>query len=302
MKRSLILFLIFLVPGLISGCGYFQKKDEPPPLPPIEEKKPPLTMKSEYFKAFPWKDISPKASKDGNEPDTTVYNVKEGDTLDKIAETQMGNPRMDQDLATYNDLSARDRLAAGDKLVIPNPIIGISSQLLVKPKKETDFTPAKAFGVEMKPGDQYKMRFESNVDGYAYILREGLKGVEFLYPATPKTAPKRGKKAKPVEPPADTGKIEAFQPIDIPASAKGFTYDPKKKGDNVIVFLSLRKIPDLEELRERSLKDKKKIKQVDVEDVMLKVKQGEIFSQPPYNLLRITDPKDILGFTLQING
>ena len=60
---------------------------------------------------------------------------------------------------------------------------------------------------------------------------------------------------------------------------KGFTYDPKKKGDRILVFLSLKKIPELEDLREKSLKDKKKIRQDDVEEVMIRVKQGEIFSQ-----------------------
>ena len=68
------------------------------------------------------------------------------------------------------------------------------------------------------------------------------------------------------------------------------------------MFLSLRKIPDLEDLKEKSLKDKKKIKQVDVEDVMIRVKQGEVFDQPPYHLLRISDPEESLGFTLNING
>ncbi len=302
MKRSLILFLIILIPGLIVGCGYFQKKDEPPPLPPIEETKPPLTMKSDYFKAFPWKDLS-KPHKDGNDPDTSLYTVKEGDTLDKIADNLMGNTSMVGDLASYNDISAADRLAAGDKIVVPNPIIGMSSQMLIKGKKDADFVPAKTFEVEFKPGDQYKMRFESNVNGYAYILREGPKGTEFLYPAPVKVAPKRGKKDRTPEPlPRDTGKVEAYQFIDIPIGQKGFTYDPKKQGDRIIVFLSLRKIPGLEELIEKSLKDKKKIKQVDIEDVMINVKQGEIFRQDPYRLLRISDPKEVLGFTLNING
>jgi hypothetical protein len=304
MKRSLILILIILIPGLIAGCGYFQKKDEPPPLPDIEETKPPLTMKSDYFKAYPWKDLS-KPRKDGNDPDSTAYPVKEGDTLDKIAESWMGNAGMAQHLADYNGLSAADRLAAGDKVIVPNPIIGMSSQMLIKGKKETDFVPAKAFDVEFKPGDQYKMRFESNVNGYAYILREDPKGTEFLYPAPVKVAPKRGKRDRTPEAlPRDTGKVEALQFIDIPMGPKGFAYDPKKKGERIFVFLSLRKIPELEDLKEKSLKDKKKLRQGDmeVEDVMRRVKEGEIFSEPPYRLLRISDPNEILGFKLNING
>ena len=304
MKRSLVLFLIILVPGLIAGCAYLQKEEPPPPLPPIEEPKPPFTMKSDYFKAFPWSAL-PKPHKDGNDPNATLYTVKEGDTLDKISENLMGNSGAGfvRDLAKYNDVPATERLAAGDKIVIPNPIIGVSGQMLVKAKKDKEFVEAKAFDVELGPGDHYKMRFESNVDGYLYVLRQDPKGTEFLYPAPVKVAPKKGKKRKKIEPPPiATSKVEANQPIDIPKGAQGFKYDPKKKGDRIIVFLSLRKIPDLEDLRERSLNDTKKIKQDDVEDVMLTVKQGEVFSKPPYHLLRISDPKEVIGFTLNING
>jgi len=302
MKRPLVIFLIILIPGLIAGCAYLQKEDVPPPLPPIEETKPPLTMKSDYFKSYPWSALS-KPRKDGNDPDTTMYTVKEGDTLGKIAENSMGSSALAPDLAKYNDVPATERLAAGDKIVIPNPIIGLSGQMLVKNKKDKDFVQAKAFDVELGPGDQYKMRFESNVDGYLYVLRQDPKGTEFLYPAPVKVAPKRGKKSKSLEElPSDTGKVEAHQYMEIPRGPQGFKYDPKKKGDRILVFLSLRKIPDLEDLREKSLKDKKKIRQDDVEDVMLRVKQGEVFSQAPYYLLRISDPNEVLGFTLNING
>jgi len=232
-----------------------------------------------------------------------MYTVKEGDTLGKIAENSMGSSALAPDLAKYNDVPATERLAAGDKIVIPNPIIGLSGQMLVKNKKDKDFVQAKAFDVELGPGDQYKMRFESNVDGYLYVLRQDPKGTEFLYPAPVKVAPKRGKKSKSLEElPSDTGKVEAHQYMEIPRGPQGFKYDPKKKGDRILVFLSLRKIPDLEDLREKSLKDKKKIRQDDVEDVMLRVKQGEVFSQAPYYLLRISDPNEVLGFTLNING
>jgi LysM repeat protein len=298
--------MIILIPGLIVGCAYLQKEEPPPPLPPIEETKPPLTMKGDYFKSFPWAAL-PKPHKDGNDQDTTLYTVKEGDTLEKISENLMGNSTAGfvRDLAKYNDLPADQRLAAGDKIVIPNPIIGVSSQMLVKGKKDKEFVEAKAFDVELGPGDRYKMRFESNVDGYLYVLRQDPKGTEFLYPAPVKVAPKRGKKPKSVEPPPlETAKVEVHQPIDIPKNPQGFKYDAKKKGDRIFVFLSLRKIPDLEDLRERSPKDKKKVKQdAVVEDVMLRVKQGEIFDkQLPYHLLRISDPNEVLGFTLNING
>ncbi len=304
MKRSLVLFLIILIPGLIVGCSYLPKEEKPPPLPPIEETKPPLTMKSDYFKSYPWPEL-PKPHKDGNDPDTTMYTVKEGDTLGKIAENVMGDASLDAGLADYNGLLPSDKIATGDKIVIPNPIVGMSCQMLVKGKKEKDFVPAKAFDVELNPGDQYKMRFESNVNGYAYILRQDPKGTGFLYPAPVTVPPKKGKKGKKIVEaalPSDTSKVEAHQPIEIPRGPKGFSYDAKRKGDRIIVFLSLRKIPDLEDLKDRSLKDKKKIRQDDVEDVMLRVKQGEVLSQPPYYILRITDPNEVLGFKLDING
>ncbi len=259
-------------------------------------------MKGDYFKTYPWSALS-KPRKDANEPDTTMYTVKEGDTLDKIAENSMGNRGLAPDLAKYNDLLPSSKISTGDKIVIPNPIIGISSQMWVKSKKDKDFAQAKAFDVELGPGDQYKMKFESNVDGYLYVLRQDPKGTEFLYPAPVKVAPKRGKKSKTVEPlPLATAKIEANRPIDVPMGPQGFKYDPKKKGDRILVFLSLRQIPDLEDLRERSSKEKKQIRQDDVEDVMLRVKQGEVFSQPPYHLLRISDPSEVLGFKVNING
>lgn len=303
MRRRLVLFLIILIPGLIAGCAYLQKEDIPPPLPPIEEPKPPLSMKSDYYKSYPWSSLS-KPRKDTSEPDTTTYSVKEGDTLEKITENVMGNASLAPDLAKYNDLLPTSKISTGDKLVVPNPIIGVSGQMWVKGKKDKDFAQAKAFDVELGPGDQYKMKFESNVDGYLYVLRQDPKGTDFLYPARVKVAPKRGKKSKNVEPlPLATAKIEAYRPIDIPLGPQGFKYDAKKKGDRILVFLSLRQIPDLEDLRETSSKEKKKTKQDDVvEDVMLRVKQGEVFAQPPYHLLRISDPNEVLGFTLNING
>jgi len=302
MKRFLIQFLIILIPGLIVGCGYFQKKDEPPPLPPIEETKPPLTMKSEYFKSFPWTALS-KPRKDGNEPDTSAYTIREGDTLDKVAESTMGDQSLAVGLAEYNDLSSPSKISQGEKIVIPNPIIGMSSQMLVKAKREKDFTPAKGFDVEMKTGDEYKMKFESNVDGYAYIFRQGPKGMDMLYPARPPQAKKqvkKGKKPKRPEPvlAPDAGKVKAHEPFEIPIGKKGFAYDPKKAGDQVLVFLSLRPIPELEDLKERE----KKIRPEEVEDVKHRVKGGEVFSQPPYHLLRISDPNEILWFELNLTG
>ncbi len=195
MKRHFI--LVFIILGLITGCAYFQKKDEPPPLPPIEEVPPPLTMKAEYFKAFPWAAL-PKPKKDGNDPNTTTYTFKEGDTLESVAQEMMGDANLASGLASYNDISPTGKVAAGDKIVIPNPIIGMSNQILVKAKGEKEFGPPENFDTQLKKGDQYKLKFESNVDGYCYIFRQGPKAVELLYPAKLKTRlkPKKGKKGK----------------------------------------------------------------------------------------------------------
>lgn len=312
MQRALITFPIILILGLIAGCSYFQTKDVPPPLPPIEEVKPPLKLKSSYFKAFPWDEL-PEPQKDGNDVDTTTYELKEGDTLESVAEKRMGDPEMAEKLAAYNQLSSPSSAKPGDKIVIPNPILGVTSQIMVKPKGDPEFGPPKPFGVKFQKGDEYKLRFETNVKGYCYIVRQGINKVEFLYPSTPKAeAPKpRGKakaktkakakgKARP-EPPQpvkrESAEVKAFEPIMIPTGNKGFPYDPKKEGDKIYVFLSLREIPGLEDLR-----DKKTVPPEDLEDVMRRVKIADILDDPPYRMLRIADPSEILGFSLNIDG
>jgi LysM domain len=306
MKRPLI--SLFIILGLISGCAYFQKKDEPPPLPEIVETKPPLSMKGEYFKAYPWAALA-KPRKDGNDPDTTTYTFKEGDTLDSVAEKTMGDAGLASGLASYNEISPSSKVDAGAKIVIPNPIIGVSSQIIVKSKGEKEFGAAQSFDTKLKKGDEYKLRFEPNVDGYCYIFREGPKGVEMLYPPQVKVPPtkaqstarlKKGQKAKAPAKASlmrDTAKVKAHQPIEIPVGKKGFMYDAKDQGDRVFVFLSLREIPDLE-----NLKEKPKLKVDDVETVMHRVKEGEVYSEGPYRLLRINDIAEILGFALNLSG
>ncbi|MBI4961731.1 MAG: hypothetical protein HY913_00495 [Desulfomonile tiedjei] len=293
MKRPLVGFIIILILGLITGCAYLQKPDVPPPLPPIEETKPPLTMKSKYFEAFPWGDLA-TPRKDGNDPDTRVYPAKEGDTFESVAENMMGNPGLAQGLAKYNELPAGQKMSAGEKIVIPNPIIGVSSQVLVKAKREKAFGGPQPFNTEFKKGDEYKLRFVSNVDGYLYVFRQGAKSVELLYP----TPVKKGRRNKAQEAlPRDSGKIRANDPKELPIGTKGYASDDKKVGDRIFVFLSLREDPDLE-----ALKEKKGIKVEDVQAVMHRVKEGEVFSEPPYHLLRIADPKELLGLVLNIGG
>lgn len=294
MKRPLILTLILTL-GLSAGCSYltFQKKDVPPPLPPIEETKPPLKLTTEYFKAFPWPEL-PKPRKDGNDPDTFTYTVKEGDTLESIAESMMGAPSLAVGLAEFNELASPTSVKAGDKIVIPFPIIGMSSQIMVKGKKEKEFGSPVAFDVDFKKGDQYKLRFEPNVNGYCYILRQGAKGMTFLYPAQVKLS-RRNRRAQPLM--RDSGKAKAFEPIEIPMGNKGFLYDLKKAGDRVFVFLSLRTIPELEDLKEKT-----KIRVEEVEDVMHRVKEGGVVTDGPLRVLRIADPSEILGFVLNLSG
>ena len=91
--------------------------------------------------------------------------------------------------------------------------------------------------------------------------------------------------------------VKAHEPITIPVGKKGFNYNPKRVGDKVYVFLSINPIPDLDDLI-----NEKKINETRIQDVMQNVKEGEIFTEMPYKLLRISDPSEVLGFTLHLNG
>jgi hypothetical protein len=292
MKRSFAIILSVLMIGLHAGCAYLVKPDLPPPLPPIEEVKPPFKLRMEHFKEFPWGEL-PKPAKDGNEPNSKLHTWREGDTFESVAETEMGTPAWGPKLGAYNDADA-GKLSPGDKIVIPNPIIGISSTIVIKRKGEKEFGASQSFDTELKKGDEFKFHFESNVNAFLYVFREGAKGVDMVYPAQVKRG-KRNKKAEPLI--RDTGKITAREPKLIPSDAKGMAYDPKRIGDRVFVFLSLRQIPEFDDLKE-----KEKIRVEEVEDVMHRVKQGDIISEGANRVLRITDPSEVLGFTLNVNG
>ncbi|MBI5248464.1 MAG: hypothetical protein HY912_03120, partial [Desulfomonile tiedjei] len=105
MKRRFICFCVILVLGFMTGCAYLQKKDEPPPLPPVETKvKPPFKLKAEHFKEFPWSELG-EPRKDEPEPNAETYTVKDGDTLEGIAEEKMGTRSLAGRLAEYNAIS-----------------------------------------------------------------------------------------------------------------------------------------------------------------------------------------------------
>lgn len=297
MKRTPAVIIVISVLGLVAGCSWWPRQPvEPPPLPPIDDVRPPLTMKGEYFKAFPWKEL-PKIRKDESDPNASDYTFKDGDTLESVAERFMGSPAMAADLAEYNQLPSRT-VPVGQKIVIPHPIVGVTGEIVVKAKGEKAFGSPQSFTVQFKKGDQYKMRFVSNVNGHLYVLRQGAKGVDVLYPAPAPAQVKRGKRGKRAEEPLRaTSDIKAYDAVEVPSGAQSVLYDSKRVQDRVFVFLSLKPIPALEDLR-----DSKKIKVQDVEDVMLRVNAGEIYSEPPYHLLRISDPNQVLGFSLNING
>jgi hypothetical protein len=298
MKKSFISFISLILFGsLISGCAQlFPKPEPPPPLPPIIEPQPPLKVKPEQFKEFPWSELG-KPNKDGNDTNTKMYTWREGDTFSKVAEAEMGNPALGDKLAKYNDVLDADKMVPGDKIVIPNPIIGLESRMVIKKHREKTYGAPEPVDTALKKGDEYKFSFVSNVNGYLYVLRQGPKEVELLYPAQVK---KGQRNRKPERLQRDDGKITANEPLLVPTSPKGLMYDPQRKGDRVAVFLSLRPIAGLEEL-----KDKTKISEGDIEDVMREVKTGDIQSEPMtgVRVIRIPDPgKDILGFYLNITG
>lgn len=295
MKRPLGYILITLILGLTIGCTtFFAKKDVPPPLPPVIETKPPLKVTTKCFDEFPWKELSP-AKKDGNDPDTTTVTLKEGQTLESVAEEMMGNPAMAEELASFNSLPGASSAKAGDQIVVPNAIIGVKSQIMIKPKGSKQFEDPVPFGVEFKKGDQYKLRFESNVNGHCYIFRKGIKEVTPLYPVRAKVG-RRNRTQVPLL--RDSSTVKANSPIEIPIGKAAFKYDEKKKGDVIYVFLSLKEISELED----ALKSKKEIKMADLEEVRNKVNLQAIVTEKSIHVMRITSPSDILGFSLDIDG
>jgi hypothetical protein len=298
MKQSLLLVYCLIIIGL-WGCAYFpfQKEPEPPPLPSIdvvEETKPPLTVKAQYFNEFPWAELG-KTKKDENFPNIKMYTWKDSDTWENVAEKEMGNKAQGKKLAEFND--SKDKVPpTGEKVAIPNPIIGIKSELQVKRKGEKQFGQPQPIDTSLTKGDEYRFRFDSNVDGYLYVFRETPKGVELLYPAKVRTG-RRNRTAAPLS--RDSGKILAGAPVLIPSSeTKGYPYDPKQKSDQIYAFLTINKDP-IQALDD--LKEKTKIKRADLDEVMQSV-GDQVKKDGPIQVLRISDPKEILGVILNISG
>lgn len=305
MKLSHISFLL-----VILGCAFVLATscsripitpDDPeqPPLPPIVEKKPPLKMKSQYFNTFPWDELD-KPEKDGNDKDTYIYVMKDGETLENVAKEQMGDPGLAPGLATYNGVSPTLEATGDEKLVIPYPIIGVKCEILIKPKGADEVDPPKNFESELKEGDQFRFRFESNIAGYCYIFRETARSTSMLFPLIEKesNSGQRGRRSRATTPPErKSAKVKVHEPFEYPETeGKFIKYEPKMSGDRFWVFLSIRKITLLEDLKE-----KKEIFKQDLEDVMQDVKQGEIFSEPPIRLLRVARPFETLGFIMNMN-
>ncbi len=301
-RISFLLAIVCCAFVLATNCSRIPiTPDEPeqPPLPPIVEKKPPLKMQSQYFNTFPWDELD-KPEKAGNVQDAYTYVMKDGETLETVAKEQMGDAGLAPGLATYNGVSPTLKATDDEKLVIPYPIIGMKCEILIKPKGADEVDPPKNFESELKEGDQFRFRFESNVSGYCYIFRETARSTSMLFPLTEKKANTgRGRRRAGASSPPErkSAEVKAHEPFEIPETEKKFIkYKPEMSGDRFWVFLSIRKITLLEELKE-----KKEIFKQDLEDVMQDVKQGEIFREPPIRLLRVARPFETLGFRMNMS-
>jgi hypothetical protein len=283
-----------------SSCAYIPIKteDEPPPLPPIAEtKKPPLEVKPIHFREFPWDELE-KPTGDQTPNNTYIYTVKEGDTLESIAREQMGDASLSVGLATYNGLSSNMRVSEGENLIIPYPIVGIKSEVLVKPKDDDELIPD-TFEREFNDKDEFRMRFEPNVDGHCYIFRVTSRSTSMLYPYK-EEKPRRPRPGQEPGLKRKSSEVKAHEPIGIPEDEDiRIKYNhPTMAGDRIVVFLSISPIPALEELKEEKI-----IQEQDLIDVMhSRVKPDKIITEPPIRIMRVPSPLGILGFALSILG
>ncbi len=280
--------------GFFSGCAIVPSKpDEVPPLPKIEEPKPPppLTLKGSHFQAFPWDEI--KLRKDGTDPDTTVYTFTHDDTLDKVAEARMGDSALAVGLARFNEIIDANSIKEGDKIIIPDPIVGVQSRLVVKGKGDKEFGEPQPLDHKLSAGDYYKLRFEPNVNGYLYVYKTGVKGTVQLFPEVkPPAQKKRGRKPSPPEPAPEPVKVTARQEVLIPKGKTGFKFDSTTSGDELHVFFSMREIPALEGLR-----NAKTIKRTDL-DLRDEISEAKTVTSGAVRVIRIKKPEEIIGFKL----
>ncbi|MEW6351592.1 MAG: hypothetical protein AB1646_21280 [Thermodesulfobacteriota bacterium] len=305
MKRSLagaLLTLTCLTWVFFSGCAIIPRQSDPetPPLPEIKkpEPPPPLTLKGEHFGAFPWSGV--KLRKDGTDPDTTSYTFAHDDTFDKVAEKMMGDSTLGPDLAKFNETEDPNSIKEGDKIVIPDPIIGVKSQLVVKGPRDKEFGDPEPFDHTFSKGDHYKFRFEPNVNGYLYVFRSGLKGTVMLFPprspaaASPPARTKRGQRpTPPAEQTSEPVKVQAHKEVLIP-TGKGVPFDSTRTGDRIHVFFSMRPISALETLRAS-----KKLQESDLE-MKDDISEGKMVVSPPVRVVRVKKPEEIIGFVLNL--
>jgi hypothetical protein len=95
-----------------------------------------------------------------------------------------------------------------------------------------------------------------------------------------------------------SSKVKAHEPFELPEDEELLIeYKSTMAGDRLFVFLSIRPIPSLEEL-----KDSRAIEEHDLQYVMDRVRQEKIFEEPPVKLLRVESPVEILGYALNIKG
>jgi Domain of unknown function (DUF4384) len=110
-------------------------------------------------------------------------------------------------------------------------------------------------GTQFQPGDRFKLRVQTNVDGYLYLVQRGSTGdIRLLFPA-----------------PADDAKalfVRRFETRTIP-SGSWFKFDEDTGLERVYMFVSPKPLPQLERLvssPERRLRDKELLSLLDRSD------------------------------------
>jgi hypothetical protein len=95
-------------------------------------------------------------------------------------------------------------------------------------------------GADFRSGDQFRIRLQTNVDGYAYLLLQNANGsYRLLYPA---------KDAK-----AGSNQVRAFQDRTLPGRSKEWlAFDNKPAIEGMRLIVSAKPVAELEEARSGS--------------------------------------------------